>query len=117
MSQAYVDVHGPLEPLVALAAQLREQRRLQAERDANRSCAAMCLGPNVTVARALYRGRSVPREALDPRYRDRLVCWDGVLTDDIVLDVLVLLEADRLAGEDLNDAPPPPWLRTARRAA
>lgn len=102
------------DPLVDLMRAERERRR---EREANRGYAAITLAPSVVVAQALYRGRPVPREALAPEFRDRVICWDGVLTDDVVLDVLVLLEADRQAGDLPEPEPVQSWLRQQHRTA
>lgn len=105
------DAGGAADPLVAA---IREERAREQKRAADLSWAAMILAPTLIVAQALYRGRNVPRQALDARYRDQLVCWDGVLTQDVVLDVLVLHEAYRLAG-DIEQPSRPSWER--RRAA
>lgn len=114
----YIDEGGFVreisDPFVALVVADRRQREREAKRSADRAGAAIALAPSLVIAQALYRGRRVPREALDPRFRDQLVCWDGVLTDELVLDVLVLVEAHRLAG-DLEAPPSAPWMR--RRAA
>jgi hypothetical protein len=107
-------VHEVVDPFVALVIEDRRQREREAKRLADRAWAAMALGPSIVIAQALYRGRRVPREVLEARFRDQLVCWDGVLTDDLVLDVLVLVEAYRLAG-DLEEPSRPAWER--RRAA
>jgi hypothetical protein len=107
-------VHEVVDPFVALVIEDRRQRERDAKRLADRAWAAMALAPSIVIAQALYRGRRVPHEVLEPRFRDQLVCWDGVLTDELVLDVLVLVEAYRLAG-DLETPPSAPWMR--KRAA
>jgi hypothetical protein len=107
-------VHVVVDPFVALVIEDRRQREREAKRLADRAWAALALAPSQVIAQALYRGRRVPREALEPRFRDQLVCWDGVLTDELVLDVLVLVEAYRLAG-DLETPADPSWMR--KRAA
>lgn len=106
-----------LESTERMLEDVRRSRERQERREGDRGFVALMLAPTVTVAQALYRGHHVPRELLDERFRDRLVCWEGRLTDDLILDVLVLWEADRAAG-DIEPAAAPPWLRsTSRRAA
>jgi len=83
------------------------------EAEARRIAAAFALAPSPLIAKALLAGRRVPREALDPVFANRLVCWDGVLDDDIALDVEVLLAADRAAG----DMPAIAWQPRAARAS
>jgi hypothetical protein len=98
--------------LLEMVLEQRERRRI---RDANRAYAALMLSSSLVAAQALYRGRPVPREALAPEFQSRLVCWDGVLTDDLVLDTLVLLEADRQAGNLPEPEPLSAWLRQPGR--
>lgn len=104
------------DPVVRTFLEIRCEREQREKRQADRAWAAMALGSTVTVAQALYRGRHVPREALDPEVASWLVSWDGKLTDEIVLDVLVVLEARRASGDA---APPqlPDWVWNRRRAA
>jgi hypothetical protein len=94
--------------------QLREWYPTLCEREGRMKLAAGLLAPSLPVLEALIRGRVVPREALHPDFRDRIVCWDGILDYDVALDVIVLHGAD-LAAEPVETPPAPAWQK--RRAA
>lgn len=107
------------DPFLAAIAEHREQRLQRDKQVADRGMAAIALAPTLTVAQALYRGRRVPVQALDPDMAAWIACWDGELSDDIVLDVLVALEARRAAGEFEGRDAIPEWVWNSyrRRAA